>query len=945
MSLHALANHMAAQGRGPDQVLVHMSPRELQGLQSLAVAHGGSLTINPQTGLPEAGFLDSILPVAAGFLLGPAGFGIAETALGAAGIVGGVTTLATGSLSKGLMAGMGAYGGSSLGSSLMGAGTSAIGSAAAAEPYAMGAAMTDAEAQAMGFSSAEEAAQINAANASQSAAGSASMTDKLAAGAKAAAADPLAFAKNNSSALLAAASPMLAGNMVGTSTKMPAYNPGYIRPYDYDPKTMGFTRLEPIKADFSEVPKKPTAAQGATGLAALPSAETATPFSGYATGGIIALADGGDPYAKYNTLSGQSKAAYDYLMGNTSSSGPVVAPRTPVVTPVTKTEPGTTDKPVVTPPPGGSVPPVIDLTPTPDPGHVVEPPSNDHTNPPDTGVEVTPVPDSPNNVVITDPKDTTTHTGTGDGNGANGSSTGGTGTTGTTGGAGGNTAGGIGGTGGQGGAGNDAAGAGAGGGSGSGPAGGTSGGITDLTAGTNGSANTSGGISDLTHAMDTGSNQGGVGIGDSRGVGDGTGSGGLPAGAVDNGDGTYSLDHADGTTGLYAGDGTYLGATGEVSADWQSSATGRTGAGGDGTQGPAVPNVTLTSNTAGIGPGEDGASSITYDYPELLSPADRAAYDAWTQSQQPATPAKTESTGSDTTTQASGWWDDPLGTGSVGGGGGGGRSELALNDGYGFDGGGGGGGGCPAPWINILLADGGTVQAGDMKPGMQVFTRHEKTDEWGVYPVTAVSFGEDERWEVVLEDGRTFLGTFNHRVCAIDKDWIEIRDLQPGDKLVQPEGVGVVKSSTQKDRGTIVKITVADAHTYISEGFLSHNIKNEGLGDSYMMMANGGMTPGYALGGLGALGGYSDGGQLLKGPGDGVSDSIPASIGDRQPARLADGEFVVPARIVSELGNGSTEAGARQLYAMMDRIQKNRKKSIGKGNVAVDSRANKHLPA
>jgi hypothetical protein len=94
-----------------------------------------------------------------------------------------------------------------------------------------------------------------------------------------------------------------------------------------------------------------------------------------------------------------------------------------------------------------------------------------------------------------------------------------------------------------------------------------------------------------------------------------------------------------------------------------------------------------------------------------------------------------------------------------------------------------------------------------------------------------------------------------------------------------------------------------------------------------------------------SLGSYSDGGQLLRGPGDGVSDDIPAQIGHHQPARLADGEFVVPARIVSELGNGSTEAGARQLYAMLDRIQNGRRKSIGKGKVAVDSNAARHLPA
>ena len=104
-------------------------------------------------------------------------------------------------------------------------------------------------------------------------------------------------------------------------------------------------------------------------------------------------------------------------------------------------------------------------------------------------------------------------------------------------------------------------------------------------------------------------------------------------------------------------------------------------------------------------------------------------------------------------------------------------------------------------------------------------------------------------------------------------------------------------------------------------------------------LADGGISGAYNLGG------YSDGGRLLRGPGDGVSDSIPAVIGKRQPARLADGEFVVPARIVSELGNGSTEAGARKLYAMMDRIQKARGSTVGKGKVAKNSRSEKYLPA
>ena len=104
--------------------------------------------------------------------------------------------------------------------------------------------------------------------------------------------------------------------------------------------------------------------------------------------------------------------------------------------------------------------------------------------------------------------------------------------------------------------------------------------------------------------------------------------------------------------------------------------------------------------------------------------------------------------------------------------------------------------------------------------------------------------------------------------------------------------------------------------------------------------AGGGMM--YGGGGLSDLGGYSDGGRLLRGPGDGVSDSIPATIGGKQPARLATGEFVVPARIVSELGNGSTDAGAQKLYAMMDRVQKARRKTK---NVAADTKAHKYLPS
>jgi hypothetical protein len=106
--------------------------------------------------------------------------------------------------------------------------------------------------------------------------------------------------------------------------------------------------------------------------------------------------------------------------------------------------------------------------------------------------------------------------------------------------------------------------------------------------------------------------------------------------------------------------------------------------------------------------------------------------------------------------------------------------------------------------------------------------------------------------------------------------------------------------------------------------------------------AGGGYVPGYAQGGLGSMQQYAVGGKLLNGAGDGMSDDIKANINGTQEARLADGEFVIPADVVSHLGNGSTDAGAKQLYAMMDRIRKAR---TGRTKQAPEVKARKYMPA
>jgi hypothetical protein len=113
-----------------------------------------------------------------------------------------------------------------------------------------------------------------------------------------------------------------------------------------------------------------------------------------------------------------------------------------------------------------------------------------------------------------------------------------------------------------------------------------------------------------------------------------------------------------------------------------------------------------------------------------------------------------------------------------------------------------------------------------------------------------------------------------------------------------------------------------------------------GVSDTGVNPMTGEMT--FAGGGIADLGSYSDGGRMLKGPGDGMSDNIPATIANKQPARLANEEFVIPADVVSHLGNGSSEAGAKQLYKMMDRVRHAR---TGKKAQGKQINASKMMPA
>lgn len=134
------AEKIRSHGRGDDTMLVHMTPEEVNSLQGLAMATGGTLTINPHTGLPEAGWLGKLLPMIAGiglnFLL--PGSGIVASLGGKAATAGLLTGLAgtaiTGDIQKGLAAGLGAFGGASLAGGIQGALSGATKAAATTAP-------------------------------------------------------------------------------------------------------------------------------------------------------------------------------------------------------------------------------------------------------------------------------------------------------------------------------------------------------------------------------------------------------------------------------------------------------------------------------------------------------------------------------------------------------------------------------------------------------------------------------------------------------------------------------------------------------------------------------------------------------------------------------------------------------------------------------------------
>ena len=839
MSLHKFAEQVAANGRGDDSLLVHMTPDEVRNLQKFAEANGTTLTINPETGLPEAGLLSdlfkAVAPIALGAFLGPAGFGLSSMMAGVA--TGGITALATGSLSRGLMAGLGAYGGAGLGESLMGASGMTGGAAlGAGMPADMGFNLADAGVESMANVDATSKAIAQA---------QPTAFDKVAAGAKAVTASPGAamdFAKQNFGNLTAAAAPIMAGAMVPTTTKLPEpRDSGLIRQmaFNINPDTgrpdplYGMREMTPVKA--SEFGNKTFQGQrdlfyqqnpnpyelGVGSLNQPPQQQPAR----MNTGGIVALATGGptvlsDEQLYQKTGSWEAAAAARDAQNNAlnafnnqqaADARDQAARASNVASDAAKLAAAVGSNTNV-PTPAPVVPDASDWW-AKQPGGVDALYSTINqqlaANPNMTDAQI----DAAMKQYGISNEDVAAALRKGGGSQAQEYS---------------------------------------------------------MLAGNMGLSGLNTNINDyITKARLDPTFKAMTGLQQQE--------------AARAAMGTVNMNEAD-----------VLRATGKTIAElFPSTLTKPVTVIPGGTQ---LPGATVYDNGAYGNYGSGPATGVDYrgNTVSIATPGDIITNPDGTRTVVPNIPGRPYGgfTGSEQVKSRY-----TAGGGSLG------YTAPIPKD--------------PEAAFNKMTDDSLDAYNFLMGKGKNLSQRTATADR----PVM-------RRYDE---------GVLGRKIPRLTK---------PGTTTTKTDTKETVAGDTAVIGGTTFDLTdPTQAPAEDNNGPWSWDVVNKKW-VQYGRFADGGMT-GYAMGGgLGSLGSYSDGGRLLKGPGDGVSDSIPATIGKKQqPARLADGEFVVPARIVSELGNGSTEAGAKKLYAMMDRVQRARGKTTGKNKVAANSRADKYLPA
>jgi hypothetical protein len=978
MSLHKFAEQVAANGRGDDSLLVHMTPDEVRNLQKFAEANGTTLTINPTTGLPEAGLLSdlfkAVAPIALGAFLGPAGAAIGGgflTAAQAGLAVGGITTLATGSLSRGLMAGLGAYGGAGLGESLMGAGTSAGLSEALAGSSSgnLSQAFGDVASIAGDGSSGQAFNEFLKSNANPA---TQSFGDMASAGVKAVANDPMAFAKQNLSNLAFAAAPIAADMMVPTTIKQPDLQGNdTINQFIYSP-TGQYRSLNPVPAKNYGTPA----------------------FKPFKEGGIVALANGGAPGYAGGMLVGDQDV-FNYFANPTAgrTDAQVAADMQKYnvtaadIARITGTQNQQADyekrfvqavaQPTVTAPQFLAQTADVGLQnqqlATALGGSGLSGAAQYALTHSDVGTGGGLAGLSANiNAALADPKLTLAGAQTAmtkynvtdaDVLRATGQTTGDIF------------------------AARDAAAA---------AEAARLKALADAKAKADADAAAAAAAAKAKADADAAAAAEAARL---KAIADAAAAA-AAAKAKADADAAAAAEAArlkalsEGKTAAEAAaaaarakaeaDAIAKAAADKIAADAAAAANKiRVDGTYVGTSGPAavigtqvgqgkITGVGSETTTGTTGPIIDygGSSGFTISPLTLAKQqiAEQAAattaaqnaqldlYRSWITQNPNATDADhanfmdklglapdvaSRATPLSPQQMKNRYYDAKYNKMT-------GDSQAAYNFLMGK------GANPTRSTVGQIARPYAEATLGYPGSGNQQYIFDPETRSYRLNKDYVAEYQDPTGGTNYLMSPNEIAAYFKANQGQADSatyDWAVENNLTP-QEIAAATGVPLstvaAKWRDAKAKKTTTAKTEADKAAAAAAGG-SENDKRESGGAAaggLQGLAGGGM-PMYAVGGgLGSLGSYSDGGRLLKGPGDGVSDSIPATIGNKQqPARLADGEFVVPARIVSELGNGSTEAGAKKLYAMMDRVQRARGKTTGKNKVAANSRADKYLPA
>jgi hypothetical protein len=896
---------MASKGRGGDSMLIHMAPQEVAGLQALAMANGGSLTVNPDTGLPEALSLKKLLPALIGFGLNyfVPGLGSAvgsalgtSAAVGTGVAVGGFEALRTGDLGKGISAGIGAYGGAGLSEGLMAAGSTEAGLSSGA----LSAELAQAQGLPEGLSSGDAFNKFLTSDANPAvneALKNASPFERMSAGFDAAKANPSSLLnKDNFKYMAAAAAPILADQAVTAKGPQTVTKPGMIRPYSFDPYGGTYTAGTPYEAaptkvadgglmglaaggmagygDGDDVPRRTIDGMAQGGMYDF--AQRSEPVVRMAEGGgIVALAKGGD----YTTLTKDSSAddiASAYKQFTTASGGDTAANQKAAVDYLTNLGIGQ-DK-------IGQAYGTYQASPT----------YNQYTN------------EQIGSYLTTNPNvDLATAISTTNANPADVNRY-----------------------------------------------------ISNIAAPFIGSTETTGGSGTLgiynqMNALGIDPNE----LYNARIAADpkyaGWSKEDIARGyALDKGALALAAADKDGVTdkewAKFMDDNKYsVNDMAQAFGLSISEVQRRYDAAKKEEKKPITCPVGYQLNAAGTACVPIGVTEV-FNPPIIPGVNDYGLGGTGTSGRLegvygPALPPGVSGAGITTVNPNGTITTRPNIPGIPEGGF---TGMTSLRDAYEK------GGGSLGVNKNLFVP----------KTQDELFARYKNTGgskaaldylmgktPYSPTPYTPTGEIQKPYWESVgrfPENRSTKKYVFVDGKYQLNPDYVKPPYVLAGEKAAADKAAAADKKTTgTTDLTNQDEKPTSDPGSgnewlwdYASKKWYASPIQVAAAG-GLMAMARGGMAQQFNLGD------YSDGGRLLRGPGDGVSDSIPATIGNKRPARLADGEFVVPARIVSELGNGSTEAGARKLYAMMDRIQKARRGTVGKGRVAKNSRSDKYLPA